>query len=155
MRHDQWSKSSILDIGVTKYVQRVPSYFPTSPGMGRGDLLRHKVLIMVEGNDAATGLKWALLSKSAVVMPRPKVATWLMEDLLVPGVHYLEVRPDFSDLEEVVRWCFDNDDECRRVAEAGTCWMARFLDAEQEARVMEEVWRGATERMRIQGTCDG
>ena len=40
--------------------------------MGRW-LAAYKMVIQVEGNDVASGLKWALLSRSSVVMPVPKV----------------------------------------------------------------------------------
>ena len=118
MRIDEFRSNPRIDVGVTKYVQRVPSFSPVKSSVPRKEMLRSKMLVMVEGNDAATGLKWALLSDSAVVMPRPKVSTWLMESLLVPGVHYVEVRGDFGDLEEKVEWCLRNDEECRRIGES-------------------------------------
>jgi hypothetical protein len=49
-------------------------------------LLQHKGIIMIEGNDVASGLKWALLSQSVVLMPPPKHTSWAMEELLEPWV---------------------------------------------------------------------
>jgi hypothetical protein len=42
-------------------------------------LLEYKAIIMLEGNDVASGLKWALLSQSVVLMPPPKHTSWAME----------------------------------------------------------------------------
>jgi hypothetical protein len=49
-------------------------------------LLEYKGIIMIEGNDVASGLKWALLSQSIVLMPKPKHTSWAMEELLEPWV---------------------------------------------------------------------
>lgn len=49
-------------------------------------LLEFKGIIMLEGNDVASGLKWALLSQSVVLMPRPRHTSWCMEELLEPWV---------------------------------------------------------------------
>jgi hypothetical protein len=49
-------------------------------------LLQYKGIIMIEGNDVASGLKWALLSQSVVLMPPPKHTSWAMEELLEPWV---------------------------------------------------------------------
>ena len=42
-------------------------------------LLEYKAIIMLEGNDVASGLKWALLSQSLVLMPLGKHTSWAME----------------------------------------------------------------------------
>jgi hypothetical protein len=58
----------------------------TSPAMSMRHLLQYKVIIMLEGNDVASGLKWALLSQSVVLMPPPQHTSWAMEELLQPWV---------------------------------------------------------------------
>jgi hypothetical protein len=54
--------------------------------VGMEALLEYKGIIMLEGNDVASGLKWALLSQSVVLMPTPKHTSWAMEELLEPWV---------------------------------------------------------------------
>jgi hypothetical protein len=49
-------------------------------------LLEYKGIIMIEGNDVASGLKWALFSQSVVLMPPPNHTSWAMEELLEPWV---------------------------------------------------------------------
>lgn len=61
-------------------------------------------------------LKWQLASNSVVFMTRPSVVSFLMEDLLVPYVHYIPLQDDFSDLEDMVRWAKKNDKKARWIA---------------------------------------
>ena len=46
--------------------------------------LEYKAIIMIEGNDVASGLKWALYSRSVVMMPEPTVTSWALEEMLEP-----------------------------------------------------------------------
>jgi hypothetical protein len=85
--------------------------------------LRCKAIIILEGNDVATGLKWALLSRSVVMMPPPTVTSWLMEEILVPWVHFIPLDADGSNAEERVQWMIDNDEKARKIAERATLFM--------------------------------
>ena len=51
----------------------------------RAQLLRHRYLLSLEGNDVASNLKWLMGHNSVVVMPPPTVETWLLEGLLRCG----------------------------------------------------------------------
>ncbi|GMI05977.1 hypothetical protein TrVE_jg12773 [Triparma verrucosa] len=113
----------------------------------------YKMLIMVEGNDVATGLKWALVSSSAVIMPPPRVVSWLMEDKLLPWVHYIPVKPTFEDLEEKVDWCLANDERCREIGQASRCFMMQFFYSQREEEIQRRVWSHALERQAAAGTC--
>lgn len=102
------------------------------PGMPMPSMLGYRYLISAEGYDVATNLKWALWSSSAVIMPRPTVCSWLMEDWLVPWVHYVPVAHDFNNLTAAVDWCEDrrNAGACQRIGIAGRKYMEqhKFLD---------------------------
>ena len=136
---DRWKRSPILDVGVTAYVQGVENKWGTKSFLSRAQLAQYKMIILAEGNDVSSGLKWALLSGSAVVMPPPTIDSWARESKLVPWVHYIPVSPDFSDLEESVRWCLDHVEACEAVAKQAACNMARFLDASAESWTEREV----------------
>lgn len=94
--------------------------------------LKFKYLICLEGNDVATSLKWSLLSNSVVIMAPPKTESWLMEGLLKPYVHYVPLRDDFSDLDEVVEWCRANQEKCKEITKNATEYMQSFLNQESE-----------------------
>lgn len=66
--------------------------------------LDYKFIMAIEGNDVASNLKWVMSSNSLAVMPRPTCETWFMEGTLIPDYHYIEVKDDFSDLEEKLNY---------------------------------------------------
>ena len=81
------------------------------------DLLHYKMLISVEGNDVASGLKWNLFSNSVVLMAPPTKMTYALENLLEQWVHYVPLASDFSDLEEKVDWVLSHEQEAQRIAQ--------------------------------------
>lgn len=87
------------------------------------DQLRFKAVIILEGNDVATGLKWSLLSKSVVLMPPPTVTSWAMEELLEPWVHFIPLDELGSNIEERLQWIAENDEKARKIAERATLFM--------------------------------
>lgn len=82
--------SSLIDARLTSTRGRLPDALNgvplTSEKVPVDYLLQYKGIVMIEGNDVASGLKWALLSQSVVLMPRPKHTSWCMEELLEPWV---------------------------------------------------------------------
>ena len=76
---------------------------------------KYKYIISVEGNDKDSGLNWKLQSNSVIFMPKPKITSWLMEELLIPNVHYIQLKDDFSDLGEKFEWCQGNQNKCKEI----------------------------------------
>ena len=101
--------------------------------------LQSKFLISIEGNDVATNLKWMLYSNSVVIMPKPTICSWIMEDKLISGTHYIEIKSDYSDLEEKYEWCLNNLEECKKVAEAGKKYIDLFLNQENEKKITNKI----------------
>jgi len=103
-------------------------------------LLGFKMIISVEGNDVASGLKWNLLSNSVVLMAPPTKMTFVMEHLLEPWVHYVPLQPDMSNVEDQAQWVLDHDMEAKKIAERATTYMKDLLEyPEEETAVMEQV----------------
>jgi hypothetical protein len=101
--------------------------------------LQSKFLISIEGNDVATNLKWILYSNSVVIMSKPTVCSWIMEDKLISGTHYIEIKSDYSDLEEKYKWCLNNLEKCKKVAEAGKKYIEQFLNQENEKKITNKI----------------
>ena len=36
--------------------------------------------------------------------------------LLQPYIHYIPIKSDLSDLLEKIKWCIDNDEKCKEIA---------------------------------------
>lgn len=101
----------------------------------------NKLLLCVEGNDVASGLKWMLAAESCVLMPRPTVDSWFCESLLEPWIHYVPVASDLSDVEEKVEWCLSKPVEAEEVARNGREFARRFLRSERETLLFDDVIR--------------
>jgi spore maturation protein CgeB len=71
-------------------------------------------------------------SNSCAIMPRPTFETWFMEGRLVPGVHYIEIREDYADLEEKIRYYSAHHEEAEEIARNANEWCAQFQNPERE-----------------------
>lgn len=102
------------------------------PMMSFYEHLRFRYIMALEGNDVASNLKWIMSSRSAAVMPKPTCETWFMEGRLVGGVHYVEIRPDFSDLEEKMDHYSNHLDELCTIVDNANRYVAQFRDPRRE-----------------------
>jgi Glycosyl transferase family 90 len=137
--------STLVDAKLTSTRKRLPKVVNGVNILGYSvplqNLLRYKGIIMLEGNDVASGLKWALLSQSVVLMPKPRRTSWAMEELLEPWVHYIPLNTDLSDVEEKMKWVIANDAAARQIAERSSLWMQDLVyhpDAELDDRLIQE-----------------
>ena len=94
--------------------------------------LRFRYIMALEGNDVASNLKWIMSSHSAAVMPRPTCETWFMEGRLKAGFHYVEIRPDFTDLEEKMDYYSGHLDELATIVRNANQYVAQFRDERRE-----------------------
>uniref|UniRef100_A0A6C0CQF9 Glycosyl transferase CAP10 domain-containing protein n=1 Tax=viral metagenome TaxID=1070528 RepID=A0A6C0CQF9_9ZZZZ len=90
------------------------------------EFLKHKYILSIEGNDKDSGLNWKLNSNSVVLMPRPRVTSWLMESKLEANKHYVLLKDDFSDLGEKVDWCNNNQEKCKEIIRNANKYMSQF-----------------------------
>lgn len=109
-----------------------PNGQATAPRLSLYDHLRYRYIMTLEGNDVASNLKWVMSSRSLAVMPRPTCETWFMEGRLIPGVHYVEVRPDYADLIEKMDHYSAHPDEAASIADAANRWCDQFRDRRRE-----------------------
>jgi hypothetical protein len=147
----RYHNSTLIDAALTGPDRRFPPVLNGVPLMTGEKLtleqmLRYKAIICLEGNDVSSGLKWALSSRSVVIMPSPVAFTsWAMEELLEPWVHYVPCRSDLSDIEDSVQWVLDHPEEAREIAIRGTLWIHDLVyhkDAAQEEEwIFDEILR--------------
>lgn len=94
--------------------------------------LDYKFVITLEGNDVASNLKWVLSSNSIAVMPQPKYETWFMEGTLIPNYHYIEIKPDYSDLVERLEYYMAHPEEAEAISRNAHEYIKQFLNPERE-----------------------
>ena len=92
----------------------------------RRELLAYRYLLVLPGNDVATGLKWALASNSVVLMPDPTKETWLMEGLLRPWVHYVPVNHP-RDVAPRLTWLRTHAREALAITYRANAWIDAVL----------------------------
>lgn len=77
--------------------------------------LDYKFILSLEGNDVATNLKWIMSSKSIAVCPPLKMETWYMEGELLPDVHFIGIKSDYSNLEEKLEYYINHQKEAQDI----------------------------------------
>jgi hypothetical protein len=97
-----------------------------------GDHLDFKFIMSLEGNDVASNLKWIMSSNSIAVTPCLTQETWFMEGTLIPNYHYIEVKPDFSDLEERLTYYIEHPDEAEAIIQHAHDYVSQFRDEKRE-----------------------
>ena len=107
--------------------------------MTLSEQLQYKFIVAVEGNDKSTGINWQLNSNSLVMMAKPRKISWLMEDKLIPNVHYILLKDDFSDLVEKVTWCIKNVETCRTIVKNANFFMQQFSNPDLELYIESNV----------------
>jgi len=110
----------------------------------RGELtipeqLAYKFILALEGNDVATNLKWVLSSNSLCIMPPCRYETWFMEGRLQPGIHYVEIAADGSDLEEKITYYIEHPDEAVTITRNANAWVEQFQNPHRERLISLEV----------------
>lgn len=133
--------SKLVDAKLTGTRKRVNSTINgieiTARKLSAEQQMRNKAIVMLEGNDVSSGLKWALYSNSVVLMPHPTFTSWAMEELLQPYVHYIPLNDDLSNVESQVMWILAHDEEANRIAQRGKAWI-RDLTVDPSARSDDE-----------------
>lgn len=107
--------------------------------------LDYKYIMCLEGTDVASNLKWVMSSNSVAIMPRPKFETWYMEGTLVPDYHYIEIKPDYSDLIERIEYFNNHPEEAEAIISHAHEYVSQFQDKHREKligiKVMEKYFR--------------
>jgi hypothetical protein len=96
------------------------------------DQLNFKYILSLEGVDVATNLKWIMSSHSLCFSQKLKFETWYMEGLLQPGVHYVEIADDFSDVEQKIEYYENNPDEAEQIIANANAYTRQFFSQEVE-----------------------
>ena len=123
--------SKVCDAGISNRHRTLPEEW-TVPHITMYDHLRYRYIITIEGNDVATNLKWVMSTNSIAVMPRPTYETWFMEGRLIPDYHYIEIKPDYSDLEERLAYFSAHPDKAEEIIRHAHEYIAQFADKRRE-----------------------
>ncbi|ANW96841.1 hypothetical protein AXE80_11355 [Wenyingzhuangia fucanilytica] len=97
--------------------------------------LKYKFILSLEGFDVATNLKWIMSSNSIAVSPKLKYETWFMEGTLIPDVHFICIKDDYSDLEEKLNYYIENPNEALAIIKNANNYVQQFFCKKTEKKV--------------------
>lgn len=125
---------ALCDLGDTSGQSSDPNEWKTGKLTLRQQL-ESKFILAIEGNDVASNLKWVMSSNSIAMMPKPEFETWFMEGRLIPGVHYIEIAPDYSDLIEKIKYYGSHPEEAAGIIDNAHRHVRQFMDPRRERLV--------------------
>ncbi len=126
----QFSSHQRFDIGHINGGDVYPEY--RKPRMSIDEQLQFKYILSLEGVDVATNLKWIMSSNSLCFSQSLKYETWYMEGRLQPGVHFVEIADDFSDVEEKIDYYERHPEEAEQIIANANAYTKQFLDRDTE-----------------------
>ncbi len=119
----------LCDVGSNKPIENNPYRVAF---MSIREQLKYKFVLCPEGNDVATNLKWVMSSNSIAVMSKPKYETWFMEGKLVAGIHYIEVKDDYSDVPEKIDFYLQHPEQAQAIARNANRYVQQFSNIHKE-----------------------
>ncbi|MDG1805527.1 glycosyl transferase family 90 [Flavicella sp.] len=114
--------------------------------------LKYKFILCWEGNDVATNLKYVMSSNSLAVSTKPKYETWFMEGKLIGGVHYVEIKDDFSDLDEKLTYYATHIEAAEEIIKNANAYTKQFQNKKREdlisILVLEKYFRNTNQALK-------
>lgn len=123
--------SEFCNCGSIRNMPELPEEWLTSK-LPIGEQLKYKYILALEGNDVATNLKWIMSSNSIAIMPQPTCETWFMEGKLIPDYHYIEIKPDFSNLKEKMEYFTAHPKEAENIIAHAHEYCEQFMNKSRE-----------------------
>ena len=127
---NRWYGHPLVDAASIDHIEGHPEW--QKEKLTIGEHLDYKFVMSLEGNDVASNLKWVMSSNSIAVTPRLTCETWFMEGTLIPNYHYIEVKSDFSDLEERLTYYIQHPEEAEAIIRHAHEYVAQFQDKKRE-----------------------
>lgn len=90
---------------------------------------KYKYIINIDGHVSAFRLSVELGLGSVVLLVKSKWKIWY-SSFLKPYKHYVPVAEDLSDLIEQIKWCRNNDSQCKQIAQNSKLFFETYLQKE-------------------------
>jgi len=133
----------ILDAGITNWNERPKKYFgkpidiidTNSFRFGLANKISnieksfYKYFLNLDGHSTAFRLSHELMMNSVVIWARSSNEIWFTH-LLKEYEHYIPVNESLDNLISQIRWCIDNDDKCKKIAENARKFYDKYLTEE-------------------------
>ena len=129
------------------FVDEVAPQFPEDIDVGKDDksvvqMCQYRYQMDIDGHSNAwSAMFWKLYSGSVVLKQESEWEQWYYRHLK-PYVHYVPVRPDFSNLGEQLQWCRYHPEQCKKIAENAKQFVRKRLSWDQAVHDMQNMlWK--------------
>jgi hypothetical protein len=96
--------------------------------VGIENIIKYKYLIDIDGNtNTWDSLVWKLYSGSVVLKQESIWKQWYYDGLKA-WEHYIPLKNDFSDLDEIIEWSMSNDKKCKAIAASAKSFVEQRLN---------------------------
>lgn len=129
----------MCDVGKTQIEENEDMPQVVKPFLSREKQLEYKFIACLEGADVATSLKWVMSSNSIAVSPPMKYETWFMEGTLIPDYHYIEVKEDFSDMMDKLKYYIDHPEKAKEIIKHAHEYIQQFTNERMEEIIQIKV----------------
>lgn len=130
----------ILDAGITKWNGRIKKYkgepmsiidekkfrFGIESFVTDVEKSGYKYILNIDGHVSACRLSSEFAMNSVVLIVESDYRLWFSY-LLKPYVHYVPVSKNLDNLISQIKWCMENDDECKKIAKNGVDFYNKYL----------------------------
>jgi Glycosyl transferase family 90 len=109
---------------------------------------KYKYLVYVDGHCAACRYDFMMRLGSVILKVEPRQVAdrmWYFP-LLQPYIDHVPVKADLSDLEEKIRWCRNNDDKCREIADNAKKFYDKYVARAPLLDYLQMVFRNIAAR---------
>ncbi len=104
------------------------------------EILKNKFLFCLEGFDTSSIINIAMISQSVIIAPKFYYEnTIINSEYLEPYVHYIPINEDYSNLQDIIVWCLENDDKCKEIAQNAYEYGKFFLNENNMLNFMKEL----------------
>jgi hypothetical protein len=80
--------------------------------------LQYKYILDIDGySNTWDATVWKLYSGSILLKTNSIWKQWYYDDGFAEWIHYVPVENDFSNLNEIIDWCINNDVKCKQIIE--------------------------------------
>lgn len=98
----------------------------------------YKYIVHIDGHVSAFRLGLEMNMGSVVLLVDSEWTIWF-RSMLMPFVHYVPVKADLSDLLNKIKWCRDNDDKCKIIAQNAKKFYEKYLGKKGVLDYMQKI----------------
>ena len=149
-----------LDAGITKWNLRprinktnqklesidIADFPPLTSKLTLQQQAGYKYIIDIDGHVAAFRLSAELGTGSLILRVESPWKLWY-SNFLLPGIHYVPVKADLSDLIEKIQWCRQHDDQAQQIAANARTFYETFLSRDGLLDYMQFLFVKTKEKM--------